>query len=236
MKSNLVACPSRSEFFTSNNLAKHANKCPSSRLTEPSDKHHTEPPPAQPHARSLTGIADPSIYGQVYRTCPKCKVSMTANNLSRHVCCESKKTETCPNCELTFFATSLEGHVCGASGSSMYRACAKCKVSLAAAHFPSAHVCSESKKKETCAECKRTFYAESFERHLCDASSVDARQTFAVERVVASRLNALGKEEYKVRWQGYAERDDTWEPVEHFLPGVIDEFKGSKVPPLERLT
>ena len=60
--------------------------------------------------------------------------------------------------------------------------------------------------------------------------------TFAIERVVASRLNALGKEEYKVRWQGYAERDDTWEPVEHFLPGVIDEFKGSKVPPLERLT
>jgi hypothetical protein len=61
-------------------------------------------------------------------------------------------------------------------------------------------------------------------------------QTFAIERVVASRLNALGKEEYKVRWQGYAERDDTWEPPEHFLPGVIDEFKGSKVPPLERLT
>jgi hypothetical protein len=38
----------------------------------------------------------------------------------------------------------------------------------------SAHVCSETKKKETCAKCKRTFYEyfESFERHLCDASSM----------------------------------------------------------------
>ena len=58
-------------------------------------------------------------------------------------------------------------------------------------------------------------------------------QTFAVERILASRLNTLGKEEYKVRWQGYAERYDTWEPPENFFPGVVEEFKRSKVPPLE---
>jgi hypothetical protein len=48
-----------------------------------------------------------------YRTCPKCNVSVTANNIGRHVCSESSKTETCAKCERTFFRSHFESHRCG---------------------------------------------------------------------------------------------------------------------------
>lgn len=35
-----------------------------------------------------------------------------------------------------------------------------------------------------------------------------------VEKIVDKRVNA-GKTEYKVRWDGFTEEDDTWEPLEH---------------------
>ena len=50
-------------------------------------------------------------------------------------------------------------------------------------------------------------------------------RTFEVDCIIASRLNALGDEEYRVRWKGFSEKDDTWEPAENFLPGVVEEFK-----------
>ena len=54
-------------------------------------------------------------------------------------------------------------------------------------------------------------------------------ETFEVEHIMASRLNELGDEEYRVRWKGFSEKDDTWEPPENFLPGVVEEFKAFNV-------
>ena len=51
-----------------------------------------------------------------YRTCSKCNVSMTINNIGRHVCFKTSKdrdnTETCPKCERTFFASHFVSHHC----------------------------------------------------------------------------------------------------------------------------
>jgi hypothetical protein len=56
-----------------------------------------------------------------------------------------------------------------------------------------------------------------------------SKPTFEVDRIIASRLNVRGDEEYRVRWKGFSKKDDSWEPPENFLPGVVDEFKALNV-------
>lgn len=43
---------------------------------------------------------------------------------------------------------------------------------------------------------------------------------FNVECILATRV-LDGKQQYKVRWQGYSKNDDTWEPEENILDKVL---------------
>ena len=41
-----------------------------------------------------------------------------------------------------------------------------------------------------------------------------ADEEYEVESIVAERKGPRGRQEYRVRWKGYTEDDDTWEPAE----------------------
>ena len=49
---------------------------------------------------------------------------------------------------------------------------------------------------------------------------MEPEKTFNVEKLIASRLVG-GAKEFRVRWQGYAEKYDTWEPLAN-LANVTD--------------
>jgi hypothetical protein len=70
---------------------------------------------SQAAPRRVSG-SGPLLYGQIYRTCPKCNISVTANNQARHGCARDKKTAACPTCELTFHASHFENHICENDG------------------------------------------------------------------------------------------------------------------------
>ena len=46
---------------------------------------------------------------------------------------------------------------------------------------------------------------------------IDGEEEFVVERVLDERTTKSGRVQYLVRWQGYSEADDTWEPAEHMV-------------------
>ena len=54
-----------------------------------------------------------------------------------------------------------------------------------------------------------------------------ADEEYEVESIVAERKGPRGRQEYRVRWKGYGESDDTWEPMKN-LSGVkrlVEEFR-----------
>ena len=53
-------------------------------------------------------------------------------------------------------------------------------------------------------------------------------QVFAAEAITKKRLKK-GKTEYLVKWKGFSERENTWEPVENLgnVEWVIREFEAS---------
>ena len=45
---------------------------------------------------------------------------------------------------------------------------------------------------------------------------------YDIERIVGKRMNrSTGTAEYCVRWKGYTEEDDTWEPIENIIDKVL---------------
>ena len=51
-------------------------------------------------------------------------------------------------------------------------------------------------------------------------------EVYYIERILEMRLVAPGTEEFKVRWYGFSECDDTWEPASNIInPELIREFK-----------
>jgi chromobox protein 1/chromobox protein 5 len=48
--------------------------------------------------------------------------------------------------------------------------------------------------------------------------------TYEVEKIIAKRTNK-GRTEYRIRWKGYSEKDDTWEPTENLnCPEKVRDF------------
>ena len=48
--------------------------------------------------------------------------------------------------------------------------------------------------------------------------------TYEVEKILAKRTNK-GRTEYRIRWKGYSEKDDTWEPTENLnCPEKVRDF------------
>jgi len=62
-----------------------------------------------------------------------------------------------------------------------------------------------------------------------DPASIDTDNTWEVAFIADDRTNENGTREYKVRWKGFQEKDDTWEPYEHFHDvAVIDAYWKAK--------
>ena len=53
-------------------------------------------------------------------------------------------------------------------------------------------------------------------------AALQPEKVYNVEKLLASRL-AGGKKEYKVRWEGYGEKHDSWEPMEN-LSNLVQEM------------
>jgi hypothetical protein len=137
-----------------------------------------------------------------------------------------------------------EGRGCAPVDSAKGSRCPKCNVFVNAKNI-GWHV----KKCTQCPSCKKFFSKSVLAREhakkcpgvlvrvhrgepVCDHDDEEeeaSKPTFQVDCIIASRLNVRGHEEYRVRWKGFSEKDDTWEPPENFLPGVVDEFKAFNV-------
>uniref|UniRef100_A0A182EVQ1 Chromo domain-containing protein n=2 Tax=Onchocerca ochengi TaxID=42157 RepID=A0A182EVQ1_ONCOC len=48
-----------------------------------------------------------------------------------------------------------------------------------------------------------------------DPESRITGETYAVEKIVGIKIGETGEKLYKVRWKGFSESEDTWEPIEN---------------------
>uniref|UniRef100_A0A915PVS2 Chromo domain-containing protein n=1 Tax=Setaria digitata TaxID=48799 RepID=A0A915PVS2_9BILA len=66
--------------------------------------------------------------------------------------------------------------------------------------------------------------------HFSSESKV-VGETYAVEKIVGIKTNEVGVKLYKVRWKGFSESEDTWEPYENLTDGcdrLIVEYEVSQ--------
>ena len=58
-----------------------------------------------------------------------------------------------------------------------------------------------------------------------DSEESETEQVYIVEKVVSKRKSKAGKTEYLIKWQGYKEADNTWEPADNVSDDLIKEFE-----------
>lgn len=58
-------------------------------------------------------------------------------------------------------------------------------------------------------------------------SSQSSSELYPVDHIVDYRFRA-GQHEYLVKWRGYSEKDNTWEPAEHITDDLINDFQTRK--------
>jgi hypothetical protein len=62
-----------------------------------------------------------------------------------------------------------------------------------------------------------------------DPSPKPTHDVYVVEDIIDDRLNAEDKREYLVKWKGFSDRDNTWEPRENFIDlDVIKRYERGK--------
>ncbi|XP_031329940.1 chromobox protein homolog 1-like isoform X2 [Photinus pyralis] len=68
------------------------------------------------------------------------------------------------------------------------------------------------------------------EKNYAYFSTRPDNEEYTVERIIDKRVNPFTRSiEYLLKWKGYSDRDNTWEP-EHNLdcPGLVEEFEVSR--------
>jgi Chromo (CHRromatin Organisation MOdifier) domain len=74
----------------------------------------------------------------------------------------------------------------------------------------------------------RVFHVSLLKPTENETTKEDVEATeFEVERIIDKRIKQ-GKEQFRIRWSGYEEKGDTWEPVKNLnCPDKIQEFEES---------
>lgn len=103
---------------------------------------------------------------------------------------------------------------------SLARACARPGATLAR-HRTSTDVTPANKNSKLNVKRRKTSSPKS----SSSAASVDPQKEFIVERIIDKRVRN-GKAEYYLKWEGYAESFNTWEPRECVLDNeLVEDFE-----------
>lgn len=56
---------------------------------------------------------------------------------------------------------------------------------------------------------------------------VNGETFFEVEKIISKKIDKKGRKLYLVKWKGYGQADNTWEPISNLetVPDLIDEFE-----------
>ena len=59
---------------------------------------------------------------------------------------------------------------------------------------------------------------------------LEDEQEYAIEKIVGKRTNRHGKIEYLVKWRGYPDSENTWEPKAQLAcPEIIQEYENQRM-------
>ena len=67
------------------------------------------------------------------------------------------------------------------------------------------------------------------ENHNVEIKDVDEEEEFVVEKIIDKRKGPHGKLQYLIKWKGYEDKDNSWEPIDNiYCDDLIAEFENEQ--------